>query len=247
MPSSAGGGTLVSGPSPAQNVAPSPRAEVAVAPTDARSTESATAVPAMPRRASSRTSLYVALALVAIGAPATYFALHAANKSSTEGATTTNDSSAHAMSSASASSLAATSATTTAKSSESASAPVAASVALAVICPLPNARVTFRGRTSALPFTEIVTPGTQTESIEVTAEGHEGRRYFVRIDHAMSLAAKLPVGKAIVVDATAAETSAALGGGTLEVAKPTGGAPIATAAPPTTTTSKPTVDISLDR
>ena len=240
-------GTLVSGPVGSANAPTERRAHVPVVHVDTRSTESATAGPATPR-APSRPSLWIALAVVMVGAPATYLALRAAKTNETT--TTTTESNAHATpttsTAPSASSSSTTSAQPTIAAPASTSAAPAASVALAVICPLPNARVTFRGRTSALPFTEIVPPGTQTEPVEVTAEGHEGRRYFVRVDHAMSIVAKLPKGKAIVVDATAAETDAALGLASAE------GKPTTTPTSPnaTTTTSvapKPSVDISLDR
>ncbi len=255
--------TMVSGPhalglgaTQRDGAAPPPvRVVGAAAPhgTDGRSTASATSAPATPQRerAGSRLSIFVALAIVLIGAPATYFALRSAGKTSTEGSSTTPTPPPPASGTGSATIAASTTTNMTASASDkpagaSATTTVlpASSVALAVLCPLPGARVTFRGRTTALPFTDIVSAGTQTEPIEVSAEGHEGRRYFVRVDHPMSVTAKLPTGKAIVVDATAAETSAALSGGAPEIQK-FPGAPTTSAK--ASASGKPTDDITFDR
>ena len=211
---------------------------------DGRSTVNATSAAPPPPSPRPRMSVgaMVGIALVAVLVPVAFFATRTPKEPTPNAplATTT----------APASSTIAPAATTIASASTTAStAPAKANVALAVLCSLPGARVTFRGKTYPLPFTDIVTASEQSEAIEVTASGHEGRRYWVLVDHAMSLSATLPPGKGIVVDATQNEVAAAVGtpvaapGGKLQ----TGGS----AAPrPSTTTSssgKPNNDITFER
>jgi serine/threonine-protein kinase len=93
-----------------------------------------------------------------------------------------------------------------------ASAPVEASpVHVKISSQTPQARATLRGRTRLLPFADNVKPGSQPEIVEVTAPGHEGRRFWITFDHAIALSADLPAGRG-VVEATAEETVVALGG-----------------------------------
>jgi serine/threonine protein kinase len=80
-----------------------------------------------------------------------------------------------------------------------------------VTSPTPNARATLRGRTYLLPFTQDLKPGTEPESVEMTAPGREGRRFWVTFDHPVVLAASLPAGRG-VVEATEEEKLIAFGG-----------------------------------
>jgi serine/threonine protein kinase len=217
---------------------------------ESRSTVNGTSRPPSVPAARPRMSLgaMIGLGIVALAIPIAFFATRpksepgTANPPPTIAATT---------------STASTSAPSTIPSAPSASTVASTTpttnVALAVLCPLPGARVTFRGKTHPLPFTDIVAVGQQSEAIEVTASGHEGRRYFVLVDHAMSLSATLPPGKGIVVDATQAELDAAIGGAapapTLTGTKvPSVGS---LTKPPMTATSsssgKPNNDITLER
>jgi TonB family protein len=73
-----------------------------------------------------------------------------------------------------------------------------------------GARVTLRGRTHELPFDDQLRPGTEPELVELTAPGHEGRRFWLRLDQPVHLAANLPGGRG-VIEASAEETGVALG------------------------------------
>jgi eukaryotic-like serine/threonine-protein kinase len=88
-----------------------------------------------------------------------------------------------------------------------------------VTSPVPQARVTLRGRTHLLPFEETVTAGAQPEVVEITAPGREGRRFWLTFDHPIALASELPAGHG-VVEATEEQTAIALGGKALEGAPP---------------------------
>ncbi len=93
--------------------------------------------------------------------------------------------------------------------------PAPAPVHLQLTSPVPQARVTLRGRTHLLPFEETVTAGTQPEVVEITAPGREGRRYWLTLDHSIALASDLPSGHG-VVEATEEQTVIALGGKAIE-------------------------------
>lgn len=97
-------------------------------------------------------------------------------------------------------------------------APVA--IHLAVESVTPQARVTLRGRSHALPFAQDLKPGSQPEVVELTAPKREGRRFWITFDRPMTLTAELPPGHG-VVDASEVETLVALG------EKPTDDAPAA--------------------
>jgi len=84
-----------------------------------------------------------------------------------------------------------------------------------------TARVTFRGRAHQLPFSEEVAPDSKLELVEITAPGHEGRRFWLSIDHPMQLSVDLPGGRG-VIEATTEEALIALG------ERPSEGAPPAT-------------------
>lgn len=221
------------------------RAEPPVDAVDARSTVNSTtlAPPPATTRTRSSWSVPIAIALLVVLAPIAYFALHAQRNDSSINTSTRTSTPAPT-----ASTLATTTTTTSIASASTLGSSTVAptpSVALAVISPLAGARVTLRGKTFPLPFTNIVAAGAQLEAIEVTAGGHEGRRYWVLVDHPMSLSANLPAGKGIVVDATPRELAAAIGSAE-------GGASKLPGAPPKPSTSssssgKPTNDISFER
>jgi hypothetical protein len=92
-------------------------------------------------------------------------------------------------------------------------------VHLRVTSPVAQARVTLRGRSHLLPFGHTVTAGAQPEVVEITAPGHEGRRFWITFDHPVALASDLPTGHG-VVEATAEQTVIALGGKAIEGAPP---------------------------
>ncbi len=75
--------------------------------------------------------------------------------------------------------------------------------------------MTLRGRTHLLPFEETVTAGAQSEIVEITAPGREGRRYWITFDHPIALVSDLPAGHG-VVEATEEQTAIALGGKAVE-------------------------------
>ena len=102
-------------------------------------------------------------------------------------------------------------------------------VHLQVISPVAQARVTLRGRTHLLPFEEDVTVGVQPEVVEITAPGHEGRRFWITFAHPIALAIDLPPGHG-VVEASEEQTAIALGGKAVE------GGPVAGAEEPQETT-----------
>jgi len=79
-----------------------------------------------------------------------------------------------------------------------------------VSSPTPQARVTIRGRTHSLPFSQDVKPGSQPEIVELTAPGREGKRFWITFDRPASLGAELPVGHG-VIEASEDETAVALG------------------------------------
>jgi hypothetical protein len=74
-----------------------------------------------------------------------------------------------------------------------------------------KARVAFRGRVYMLPLLLEVKPGGAPESVEVTAPGHIGRRFWITFDtEKMSLNAPLNRGNG-VTEASETETAVALG------------------------------------
>jgi len=89
--------------------------------------------------------------------------------------------------------------------------PRAGPVDVDVRSPTAHARVTLRGRTHRLPFSEAIAPGSEPEAVEVTAPGREGKRFWLTFDHPITLAASLPEGRG-VEEASAEETVIALGG-----------------------------------
>jgi serine/threonine-protein kinase len=103
-----------------------------------------------------------------------------------------------------------------------------APVSLKITSPTPQARVTLRGRTHLLPFTDDVKTGSQPEIVELTAPGREGRRFWITFDHPIALTVELPPGRG-AVEASAEETVIALGGKPVDGARAP--APSAPAAP----------------
>lgn len=85
-----------------------------------------------------------------------------------------------------------------------------ASVTLRVIADAPQARVTFRHRNEDAGNAQTLAANNVFELLEVTAPGRSSIRYWVKLDRALTLVADLPVGNG-VIDATDAQTSAALG------------------------------------
>ncbi len=79
-----------------------------------------------------------------------------------------------------------------------------------VSSPTPQARVTIRGRTHPLPFSQDVKPGSQPEIVELTAPGREGKRFWITFDRPATLAAELSAGRG-VIEASEEETTLALG------------------------------------
>ncbi|MBI2896500.1 MAG: protein kinase [Deltaproteobacteria bacterium] len=86
-----------------------------------------------------------------------------------------------------------------------------AKVPLSVVSPDPGARVRLRGEEHPLPFVAEINPGTEPETIVVTAPMRQGRRFLVSIDRARSLTVSLPHGGGIG-DATLEERERALAG-----------------------------------
>jgi TonB family protein len=74
----------------------------------------------------------------------------------------------------------------------------------------PQSRVTLRGRTHPLPFVADLKVGPEPEVVEITAPGREGRRFWLKLDRPMRLAADLPSGRG-VLEASEEETLVALG------------------------------------
>jgi len=91
-----------------------------------------------------------------------------------------------------------------------AASPESRTVSLRVRSGTSGARVTLRGRTHELPFDDQLRPGTEPELVELTAPGHEGRRFWLKLDQPVHLAANLPGGRG-VLEASAEETGVALG------------------------------------
>jgi eukaryotic-like serine/threonine-protein kinase len=91
-------------------------------------------------------------------------------------------------------------------------APVVAAppVPLKISSPTSHARVTLRGRTHLLPFGDQAKPGSQPEIVELTAPGHEGKRFWITFDRPTQLQAELRPGRGMT-EATAEETLIALG------------------------------------
>jgi hypothetical protein len=83
-----------------------------------------------------------------------------------------------------------------------------------------KARVAFRGRMYMLPLVLDVKPGGAPESVEVTAPGHTGRRFWITFDReALDLTAPLSRGSG-VTEATETETAVALGNAPPEALEP---------------------------
>jgi TonB family protein len=81
---------------------------------------------------------------------------------------------------------------------------------LVVQSTVPEAAMVLRGNTHPLPYNAEVPNSDTPELIEVTAPGHEGRRFWIKLDRPRSLMVTLPTGSG-AVDATYEETGAALG------------------------------------
>jgi hypothetical protein len=81
--------------------------------------------------------------------------------------------------------------------------------------PIAEAAVAFRGNTHPLPYTTEIPSSDTPELIEVTAPGHEGRRFWVKLDRPRALNVTLPTGSG-AVDATYDETVVALGDAVLK-------------------------------
>jgi hypothetical protein len=79
-----------------------------------------------------------------------------------------------------------------------------------VSSPTREARVTIRGRTHALPFSQDIKPGSQPEVVELTAPGREGKRFWITFDRPATLTAELAAGRG-VIQASEEETMLALG------------------------------------
>ncbi len=73
-----------------------------------------------------------------------------------------------------------------------------------------DAKVSFRHRTVKLPTTLLLAPNTIIEMVEVSAPDRKTVRYWLTLDRATSLRAKLPKGSG-VVEATDEQTLVALG------------------------------------
>jgi hypothetical protein len=100
----------------------------------------------------------------------------------------------------------------TAPASSAAAAPTstAARAALVVESNVPDTTVALRGTNHPAPYNEEVTESEANETIEVTAPGHEGRRFWLKIDRPRTMRVELPLGSGLV-DATFEETLVALG------------------------------------
>jgi TonB family protein len=83
-------------------------------------------------------------------------------------------------------------------------------VDLVIQSPVAEAAMVFRGNTHVLPYNTEIASSDTPELIEVTAPGHEGRRFWVKVDRPRSFMVTLPTGGG-AVDATYDETVAALG------------------------------------
>jgi serine/threonine-protein kinase len=80
-----------------------------------------------------------------------------------------------------------------------------------VSSPVKKAKVALRGRVHMLPLSIDIKPGAAPESVEVTAPGHAGRRFWITLNReAMDLTAPLAKG-AGVMEASETETAVALG------------------------------------
>jgi outer membrane biosynthesis protein TonB len=100
-----------------------------------------------------------------------------------------------------------------------------------ITSPVKKARVAFRGRVQMLPLSTDVKPGSAPESVEVTAPGHTGRRFWVTFDkETMELSSPLAKGTG-VVEASETETAVALGNAPPEAMDPPPAAAEAVPAP----------------
>jgi serine/threonine protein kinase len=109
-------------------------------------------------------------------------------------------------------------------------------VRLTVHSSIDGATLMLRGASHALPFEDLVAPGSAPELLEVTAHGHEGRRFWVELDRSVVLDVDLPRGRG-TRDADARETQRAVEGARA-LAAPTHASPIE--APPVTTVAPTT-------
>jgi len=73
-----------------------------------------------------------------------------------------------------------------------------------------GASMRFGEETVPLPYKTDVPAASTPIAVEVTAAGHEGRRFYIKIDRPRSMLVSLPTGTGMV-DATYEETEAALG------------------------------------
>ena len=99
-------------------------------------------------------------------------------------------------------------------------------VRLIVQATAPDARVVFRRRSAAAPLTMQLAPSDIVEIVEVSAPGHKTLRYWITVDRATNLNARLIPGDGLA-EATEEETLIALG----ELAAPVPVAAVAPAAP----------------
>jgi outer membrane biosynthesis protein TonB len=114
-------------------------------------------------------------------------------------------------------------------------------VAVTISADAPGARVTFRRRVSNAPFTLEVAPTDIVELVEVSAPNRKTVRYWLTIDRATTLHAKLPKG-AGNTEATEEETLVALGEAQLQAPAAVAAAPEApkpAAAKPVKASAKP--------
>ena len=101
----------------------------------------------------------------------------------------------------------------------STSPPEPAPVDVQIDSPAPNARVTIRGKTRALPLKTTARPGSLPEVVEITAPKREGKRFWITLDHPITMSTHLAHGHGIV-DATKQETALALGQAVVEEKSP---------------------------
>ncbi len=104
-----------------------------------------------------------------------------------------------------------------------------------------NAHVVLRRQLLAVPASLHVVPGQNPELLEISAPGHKTMRYWITLDRAITLDARLEKGDG-VVDATPEQTRIALGEASAHPAPPEQPPPPTVATknpPPRTTTPRP--------
>jgi serine/threonine protein kinase len=85
----------------------------------------------------------------------------------------------------------------------------ATSVEFVVTSNARGAHALFRGELHALPLRTIIVAGVARETLEVTAPGYTGKRYWLTLTHASTLDAELKPGQPSVVDAHPSESTLA--------------------------------------